>query len=51
MEKVGSLGFSLPRNDEFINAEAGNFILYQGNSFVIYFYCNIPVTKIPRFSL
>ncbi len=37
MEKVGSLGFSLPRNDESINTEAGDLILYQGNSFVIYY--------------
>lgn len=37
MEKVGSLGFSLPRNDEYINTEAGDLILYQGNSFVIYY--------------
>ena len=37
MEKVGSLGFSLPRNDEHINTEAGDLILYLGNSFVIYY--------------
>lgn len=37
MEKVGSLGFSLPRNDENINTEAGDIILYQGSSFVIYY--------------
>ncbi len=37
MEKVGKLGFSLPRNDEQINTEAGDLILYQGNSFVIYY--------------
>lgn len=37
MEKVGSLPDSLPRNDESINTEAGDLILYQGNSFVIYY--------------
>ena len=37
MEKVGLLGFDLPRNDESINTEAGDLILYQGNSFVIYY--------------
>ena len=37
MEKVGSLGRNLPRNDERINAVAGDIILYQGNSLVIYY--------------
>ena len=37
MEKVGSLGRSLPANDERITAEPGNLILYQGNAFVIYY--------------
>ena len=37
MEKVGSLGFNLPRNDESIRTEAGDIILYQGNSLVIYY--------------
>jgi hypothetical protein len=37
MEKVGSLGTSLPRNDEQITTEAGDLILYQGNAFVIYY--------------
>ncbi len=37
MEKVGTLNFSLPRNDESINTEPGDLILYQGNSFVIYY--------------
>ncbi len=40
MEKVGSLGFTLPRNDESINTEAGDLILYQGSSFVIYYDTN-----------
>ncbi|MDW6003570.1 cyclophilin-like fold protein [Vibrio mangrovi] len=37
MEKVGSFGFNLPRNDEQITTEAGDLILYQGNAFVIYY--------------
>lgn len=36
-EKVGNLGFSLPRNDVQINTDAGDLILYQGNRFVIYY--------------
>ena len=39
-EKVGPFGFDLPRNDEPINAEAGDLILYQGNAFVIYYASN-----------
>lgn len=35
MEKVGSLGFSLPRNDARTTTVPGDIILYQGNSFVI----------------
>jgi hypothetical protein len=37
MEKVGSLGTSLPRNDEQITTEPGDLILYQGSAFVIYY--------------
>lgn len=37
MEKVGALPESLPRNDEQISTDAGDLILYQGNSFVIYY--------------
>lgn len=40
MEKVGDLPAILPRNDESINAEAGDLILYQGKSFVIYYDTN-----------
>lgn len=39
-EKVGSLGTSLPRNDEQITTEPGDLILYQGDSFVIYYDAN-----------
>lgn len=37
MEKVGPLGQSLPTNNEQINTEAGDIILYQGNQIVIYY--------------
>lgn len=40
MEKVGPFPKSLPRNDEQISTEAGDLILYQGNSFVIYYDTN-----------
>ena len=40
MEKVGGFGFSLPTNNESIDTEAGDLILYQGNSFVIYYDTN-----------
>lgn len=39
-EKVGELGFSLPRNDRQITTEAGDLILYQGNSITIYYDTN-----------
>lgn len=37
MEKVGSLGRDLPRNDQQITTEAGDIILYQGSALVIYY--------------
>lgn len=40
MEKVGSLGFSLPRNDRPTDTSAGDIILYQGYNFVIYYDTN-----------
>ena len=36
-EKVGNLGFNLPRNDEQISTDYGDLILYQGSQFVIYY--------------
>ncbi len=39
-EKVGSLGFDLPRNDEQITTSAGDIILYQGNQITIYYDTN-----------
>lgn len=40
MEKVGELGFTLPRNDRPTTTRPGDLILYQGNSFVIYYDVN-----------
>ncbi len=36
-EKVGDLGFSLPTNNQQLQTDYGDLILYQGNSFVIYY--------------
>lgn len=36
-EKVGTLPQSLPRNDTPTNTDAGDLILYQGNSITIYY--------------
>ncbi|MGP1576180.1 MAG: cyclophilin-like fold protein [Treponema sp.] len=36
-EKVGELPESLPRNDKQTSTDAGDLILYQGKSFVIYY--------------
>lgn len=40
MEKVGPIGTTLPRNDEQIDTGAGDIILYQGSSLVIYYNTN-----------
>ncbi len=40
MEKVGSLGTSLPRNDRQTTTGPGDLILYLGSSFVIYYDTN-----------
>lgn len=40
MEKVGSLGFSLPRNDRQTTTGPGDIILYLGNHLVIYYDTN-----------
>ena len=37
MEKMGPIGKDLPTNDEEITTKAGDLILYQGNSLVIYY--------------
>ena len=39
-EKVGSLPWELPRNDEQITTEPGDVILYQGNQITIYYDVN-----------
>ena len=36
-EKVGNLGFSLPANDENINTEPGDIVLYQGNKISVFY--------------
>lgn len=40
MEKVGSLGTSLPRNDRQITTRPGDLILYLGNMLTIYYDTN-----------
>ena len=37
MEKVGTLPFRLPTNDQPLATQAGDLILYLGSSFVIYY--------------
>lgn len=39
-EKVGALGFSLPRNDKSITTTPGDIILYQGDQITIYYDTN-----------
>lgn len=36
-EKVGELGFSLPRNDTSITTSAGDIVLYQGNQISLFY--------------
>lgn len=40
MEKVGSLGFTLPRNDVSTTTSPGDIVLYQGSSLVIFYGSN-----------
>ena len=40
MEKVGSLGIRLPRNDRQTTTGPGDLILYQGHNLVIYYDTN-----------
>lgn len=39
-EQVGSLGTSLPRNDEQTTAQAGDIMLYSGNRIVVFYGSN-----------
>lgn len=39
-EKVGDLGFDLPRNDKQITTKPGDVILYQGNKITLYYDTN-----------
>lgn len=50
MEKGADLGVELPQNNEQMNTQAGDIILYQGRTFVIYYDTNswslTPIGKI-----
>ena len=50
MEKGADLGTTLPQNNEQMNTQAGDIILYQGRTFVIYYDTNswslTPIGKI-----
>lgn len=50
MEKSADLGVTLPQNNEKMNTQAGDIILYQGRTFVIYYNTNswslTPIGKI-----
>lgn len=39
-EKVGDLGFSLPREDKNITTSAGDIVLYQGNQISLFYNSN-----------
>ena len=39
-EKVGDLGFSLPREDKYVTTSAGDIVLYQGNELSIFYNSN-----------
>ncbi len=48
-EKVGDLGFSLPREDTNITTSAGDIVLYQGNQISLFYNSNSwSYTKIGR---
>lgn len=50
MEKGADLGVTLPQNNEQMDTQAGDIILYQGRTFVIYYDTNLwsltPIGKI-----
>lgn len=39
-EKVGDLGFDVPRNDKNIKTKAGDLMLYQGNKITLFYNSN-----------
>ena len=39
-EKIGNLGFSLPRNDTSMTTSAGDIVLYQGNQISLFYKSN-----------
>lgn len=50
-EKVGDLGYELPRNDKLIKTEPGDFILYQGSQITIYYSTNFwSLTRLGKIS-
>ena len=39
-EKVGELGFELPKNDTFFTTKPGDLVLYEGNKITLYYDTN-----------
>ena len=39
-EKVGDLGFSLPRSDKYITTSAGDIVLYDGDEISLFYNSN-----------
>ena len=39
-EKVGELGFELPKNDKFFTTKPGDLVLYEGNKITLYYDTN-----------
>ncbi|MBO6105318.1 MAG: hypothetical protein J6O99_05435, partial [Methanobrevibacter sp.] len=39
-EKVGNLGFSLPRSDKYISTSPGDIVLYNGNKISLFYNSN-----------
>ncbi len=51
-EKVGDLGFSLPRSDKYTKTEPGDVILYSGNQIVLFYGTNTwNYTKIGKINI
>jgi hypothetical protein len=51
-EKVGDLGFNLPRSDKYIKTEPGDVILYSGNQIVLFYGTNTwNYTKIGKINI
>jgi hypothetical protein len=51
-EKVGDLGFNLPRSDKYTKTEPGDVILYSGNQIVLFYGTNTwNYTKIGKINI